>query len=336
MTEPTIIRTSDRMYFKRCRELWNFTSKIRENWEPVQRYPAFDFGTAIHAGLQAYYEPSTWGQKALMRTNAMDAFYASLSTLHQLVKMGDLEFEVRFDDEYEMGHRMLDYYFLWAPKVDNFVPLYVEIEFEVPIPGLEGLAVYQGRIDLIVEVFDEEGQSLGYWLIDHKTASQFGDTQWLWLDDQCSSYAWAIREQLGLEVRGVIYNQLRKKPPHPPNMLRSGSFSVNKQQDTTFEVYLRAIRQAGQNPSWYRDFLLYLKKNPKEFCRRTKVKYNERQLQIVGERIRREAIEMINDPVIYPSPSPMNCNGCRFFSPCLQVQEGSEPYMEENYERRNS
>ena len=182
MPDPIIIRTSDRGYYKRCRQLWNFTSKIRENWEPVQRYLAFDFGTAIHAGLQAYYEPKTWGNLDLQRSNAREAFRASFTELQQKVKVGDLEFELRFDEQIQLGLGMLEFYFTWAPSRDkNWRPVFVEVEFEVPILGLEGLAVYQGRIDLVVEVFDDDGNSLGYYIVDHKTAKQFGETSWLWL-----------------------------------------------------------------------------------------------------------------------------------------------------------
>jgi len=671
MSEPIVIRTSDRGMFKRCRTMWDFTSKIRQNYEPVQRYHAFDFGTAIHAGLQAYYEPKTWGEKKLMQQNARDAFYASFAELQKLVKIGDIAFELTFKESIDLGLGMLEFYFIWAPKQDvNIKPLYTEIEFEVPIPGLEGLAVYQGRIDLIVEVYDDDGNFLGYYIVDHKaqpldelvltpwgwrrmgdiqvgamvvgsngkptavtgifpqgtlpcyvvtlsdgaqvrcsgdhlwetakgvvttmqlvcrdpktkwgytsgsvitpvapiefedqelpvhpyilglwlaegrfdnsmvvisnklgdtiklaeqylptahhfkknstknhnwtltgpkkihnfapetnlvrqglrqlgfdkntssitkfipqvylqgsveqrllllqglmdgdgtvpdrtyarftsmspqlhegvralvhslggvarptswtpapngkpsgrqnfrflngmnpfqlvykrdayahaetlvrevisieeveptemqcisveafdglyvttdyvlthnTAKQFGQIMWLNLDDQCSSYAWAIKQMLGLDVRGVIYNQLRKSPPHPPKQLKNGGFSVAKNQDTSFEVYLRTLREHNIDPHYYREFLLFLKRNPKEYARRTTVMYNDDMMQVVQNRIYLEAQEMMNpDLRIYPSPSPMNCNGCRFFGPCLQTQEGREPFMD-MYEKR--
>ena len=57
MPDKLIVRTSDRGTFRRCRELWNFTSKIRENWEYVPGVEALDFGTAIHAALEVYYDP---------------------------------------------------------------------------------------------------------------------------------------------------------------------------------------------------------------------------------------------------------------------------------------
>jgi hypothetical protein len=332
---PVVIRTSDRGYFKRCRQLWDFTSKIRQNYEPIQRYPAFDFGTAIHAGLQAYYEPSTWGDLKVQQANALEAFHKTYADLGIKIRLGALEFEETFDEEVALGIRMLEYYFTWAPERDkNFKPIFVEIEFEVSIPGLD--LPYQGRIDLIVEVFDDEGNSLGYWIVDHKTAKAFQDTAWLWLDDQCSSYAWAMKQQLGLDIRGVMFNQLKKKPPDPPRELKNGGFSVNKQQDTTFELFRQTLIDAGINPRAYREFLLFLKQNPKEFCRRVEIRFSPRQMQVIEKRIIQEAREMSNPDVeIFPTPSPMNCNGCRFFGPCLQVNEGGIPSMD-NYEKRSA
>jgi hypothetical protein len=329
-SSPVVIRTSDRNYFKRCRQLWDLTSKIRQNWEPIQRYPAFDFGTAIHEGLRAYYEPATWGDLKLMRQNAREAFASTYEKLFAKVTIGDVQFEMDITETIDVGNRMLEYYFLYAKKNDEgWTPKFVEIEFEVPIPGLPN-CVYQGRIDLIVE--DE----YGYWIVDHKTAKQFRGTGWLSLDDQCGSYAWAIREMLGLNVRGVIFNELRKSPPHKPNVLKSGMLSVNKQQDTTFDVFLRTCRELDHDPRWYIDYLRHLKYNEKEFIRRTRTTYRPESLEIVQQRIQKEATEMSNPNVsIYPSPSSMNCDGCRFFGPCLQIQDGMEPSMD-MYERRSA
>lgn len=324
-----IIRTSDRGIFKRCRQQWDFTSKIRQNLEPIQRYMPFDFGTAFHAGMQAYYEPETWGDYDLMKRNAMAAFRLSITELRGKAQLLDLELEDEYEEATKTGIAMLEYYFLWAPSRDKFKPVYVEIEFEVEIPGLPGVK-YQGRIDLIIE--DE----FGYWIVDHKTAAQFAsDMSWLYLDDQCSSYAWALQKMLGLEIRGVIYNEVRKSPPKPPNPLQRGGYSRNKQQDTTFEMYLATLRKAGIDPRLYRNFLLYLKQNPKEFVRRKRIEYAPEFLVIVEDRIRKEAIEMLRpDVAIYPTPSKFNCNGCRFFGPCLQTQEGRPPFLD-LYERRS-
>lgn len=281
--------------------------------------------------MEAYYFPTSWGYRSLQEHNARHAFQMTYKDLQSKVRVGDLEFEFTFDEALELGLGMLEYYFTWAPKHDNFRPIMTEIEFEVPIPGLEGQAVYRGRIDLIVEVFDDDSNSQGYYIVDHKTAKQFGEALWLYLDDQCGSYAWAISKMLGLEIKGVLYNQLRKKPPDPPKTLKSGMLSVNKQQDTTFELFLKKCRELDQNPNWYREYLRFLKHNPKEFCRRVTTRFTPEALEIVEKRIVMEAREMIKkDIAIYPTPSPMNCNGCRFIGPCMQLQGGMQPSMD-NY-----
>jgi len=285
----------------------------------------------MHAALQAYYNPETWGTESLQRYNAKQAFLMSIKEIGTKVKIGALEFEERFDEQKELGLGMLEHYFLWAPTRDKFKPIYVEIEFEVPIPGLEGV-VYQGRIDLIVE--DE----FGYWIIDHKTTAQLAQTEWLALDDQCSSYAWAAKQMLGLDIRGIVYNELRKKAPRKPSVLRSGALSVNKNQDTTYEVYLATLRDKGYKEKSYAPILQYLKDNPKEFVRRTKVTYGPRVLPLVEKRIRTEAVNMLGDPDIYPTPSRFNCNGCQFFAPCLALHEGYDPQtiLDEQYEKRTN
>jgi hypothetical protein len=283
----------------------------------------------MHKALEAYYQPLTWGDQGLMEENTRQAFLNAIKEVGIKVRVGPLEFEERWNELRQLGLDMLDFYFAYAPNHDAFTPTHVEIEFEVPIPGMSGV-VYQGRIDLIAE--DE----YGYWLVDHKTTAQFGDVEWLALDDQCSSYAWAIWIQLGLQVRGVIYNELRKKAPKKPKVLRDGTLSMNKMQDTTYETYLQAIREGGYKESAYQGMLDYLKMNQKQFVRRTKVIFRPETLAVVERRIQLEAREMLSNPSIYPTPSRMNCNGCSFFAPCLALHEGRDPeaILDENYERR--
>jgi hypothetical protein len=237
-----------------------------------------------------------------------------------------LEFEERFEELKALGLGMLDYYFLWAPEHDDFKPVRVEVEFEIPM----GKFVYQGRVDMLAE------DKYGYWIVDHKTAIQLGDVEWLVLDDQCSSYAWALQKMLGLEIRGVIYNELRKKVPRKPQVLRNGELSRNKNQDTSYETYLAAIKEGGYRTKGYADILQYLKDNPKQFVRRTRVNYQPGALDLVEWRIRAEAREMLNDPAIYPTPSRFNCQGCSFFGPCLARHEGrdEQSILDELFEKR--
>lgn len=341
-----IIRTSDRSTFRDCRQEWDWSSKIRQNLEPSERYAPFEDGTSWHNTLETYYDPTTW--HLVGNPNTVEAvFHSARETLldthtkqiAQAISLnGDQELPLERMEEYsdrlKMLQGMLEHYFVWAPTVDNFKPIKIEIEFEVPIYiyddgftdgtpyNIDGdEVVYQGRLDGIVQ--DPQGR---YWILEHKTASQLGRTEWLELDAQCGSYAWAIQKQLGVKVAGIIYSQALKAAPKPPTMLvtkRQGrAFSVNKQQRTTYDLFKTELEKHGEPVQNYSEFLNYLRDQGNPFFRRIEVYRNAASLNYMGETIFMEAREMLNDPVIYPSPGMFNCNFCRFREPCIAKQNG--------------
>src|SRR6516225_8512509 len=122
--EPQVIRTSDRSLFKACRQRWEWGSRTRRNLEPVQGSTALDFGTAIHAGLEAYYQPKTWGYHTQMQANALQGFLDSIRSTRC-----DAE---DYEELKALGLGMLDNYFAWAPANDTWKPVMVEQEFEIP------------------------------------------------------------------------------------------------------------------------------------------------------------------------------------------------------------
>lgn len=340
MVRP-IIRTSDRGTFKKCREQWNFSSKLRMNLESNKEARALAFGTAIHAGLEVYYKPETWHLDTEMKVQlAKSAFLACWD------KQKPDDETTEWAEDAELGWDMLDNYateyeFEWK----HFTPVKVEIEFEVPItvpdeanhPGSifaiagDALVVqpthydtpapvmYQGRIDAIWQ--DTDGKM---WLVDHKTAKKFDSTDWLALDEQCGSYMWAIQQMLGIKISGVIYNELRKDAPHLPKLLKNGSLSKDKNQNTTGVIYRKAIADYGLDPLQYAEILEHLDAQGNKFFRRTIVMRSQRELEIQGERIYYEAIDMLDNPTIYPSPNKFTCSFCDFFSACVSKQEGSD------------
>jgi hypothetical protein len=359
------IRTTDRMNFKRCRQSWDFGSKLRQNYEPLRMPKALDFGTAFHKALEVYYSPLTWGDENFqVRVELSKQAFRNAINEHrtrQLKITGDteliFELEQDFQERLDLGLGMLENYYYYSKYNDNFKPIAVELDFEVPISipegyrshlanrfhefnfdGMENIlqhnrepVVYQGRIDLLVE--DEKGR---YIIVDHKTASQFGDLTWLALDEQCTSYGWALQHVLGLEVSGIMYNQVRKKSPVKPTVLKNGTLSQAKNADTTAELFISTAQDLNHDLNMYSDYIAYLESNPKEFIRRTFVRRTEEEYKQQSIRIFLEALEMIQSPLIYPNPSSMNCNGCMFFAPCSAKQSGGdvEFLLKEMYRKR--
>lgn len=345
-----IIRTSDRNTFRKCRRQWDFTSKIRQNYEPTRMDKNLAFGIAVHAGLEVYYDPTFYSQPVHVRVARAKLRFGE--ELHEHFWSDDLSEEDRteYAELEELGDGMLYHYGKWASGVDHFKPIMVEYEFEVPVtvpqkytsmwltdePYQRGFdvndtsgyphlyyqakpVVYQGRIDLMVE--DEAGE---LWLWDHKTASRFDDTTWLDLDTQVSSYAWAMQQIIGKPIAGIVYNELRKTAPSEPRVLKSGKLSKDKSQGTTYDLYVKAIEQGGHDPADYQDILHYLLHSGDDYFRRTQLHRTQIELAHQEELIFLEAMDMLGEPAIYPNPSRFNCNYCSFRAPCLVTSEGGD------------
>lgn len=358
-----VIRTSDRKRFKECRLAWDLGSKIRQNLEPKAVRTPLDFGTEIHAGLEAWYDPKLWHGDPLTRSALMHiAFKKSLKAhRRQYEKDGVLTDEVLEDlkERTTLGPQMLDHYVLWSKSRDkDLTPVYTEVEFEVPIErdydialpkgfcdinrgllhkryfiGVEehwAPVVYQGRIDLIMQ--DKDGY---YWIVDHKTVGPRGwaeeSTDFLDRDEQCKSYAWAAKKMLNLNVKGVIYNQLYKGVAEPPQRLKTTrkglSFSTSRSQDTNFELALETFKtkdRAAFKAGWYDPYLTWLKQEGRQYVRRHTVTYGPETLEVLGTQICQEAIDMLSDPYIYPNPNKWNCRWCDFRVPCLAHLDGRD------------
>ena len=352
-----IVRTSDRLQWKKCRRSHHFGSIMHRNLVPVRTAKPLEFGTDWHEGMACLYDPDTWALVRNLKTRgpileSVRQVFINANNTHMKKNAdeatGYIDQEVRDDyvEREALGLGMLDGYFSWQIDIDNFTPTHIEVDFEVPIiddAGNEMLCMchgwpvmYQGRLDGIVQ------DSFGwYWILEHKTAAQLADTQHLQLDEQTGSYAWAVQQMLGIRVQGVIYNEAVKKVAHPPLELMSTrqgrNFSVNKQQDTTYELALTTLTKAGEDLDLYDDFLTYLKLQGNKFYRRTQVHRNIHELQDQGRRIYWEAREMLDPGTVpYPNPSRFNCMMCSFRQPCIAMNDGSdyEFLLEEDYRIR--
>lgn len=282
----------------------------------------------------------------------------------------DPEVEQDYAERIELGVGMLRYHWNnVSPKLDaHLKPIRVEIEFEVPILGpngeqlwckchncwklwvnshtkedfsqdfdfnaWRGLPVtYGGRIDCLME--DEYGR---LWIVDWKTAARLSgqesqDTpdEFIQLDDQITSYCWALWV-LGIPIAGFIHHEVKKAfpiEPEPNKTKRKGCwYSVNKMQDTSYDLYLQTISvndPSGLASGAYDEYLDYLKEFGPRYYSRKQVARNETELRNAGHMIFLEAQEMIRpDLPIYPSPGRFACSFCAFRQPCIATNQGED------------
>lgn len=288
--------TTERQQFRRCRRAWKWGGKSQGNLEPRGKAPALDFGSALHEALAAYH---------LNGDNPVAIFLHSEAA----AKLSE--------DMRELGIGMLEHYKAWNATQEPLEFLVAEYPFEVQLPGTDH--IYSGIVDGVAK--DVRGN---IWLVEHKGYSQLASLQRLMLDDQVTSYMWAIKETLGIPLAGVLYNQLKKKLPVVPRILKNGGLSAIT-QDMTYDSVLGSIRANGLNPDDYTDLLLGLYRRSNPFFKRDFLTRNATSLANIQERITMEASEMSNpDLPIYPNIG-FECDRCPFFNPCLALEDGADP-----------
>jgi len=276
-----MLRTSERVLFKRCR--WAWARRHIDGYQPRTSKPALEFGTLVHDSLAAYYLPG-------LKRGPHPA-----ETFQQLYIDHEVEFQVRVDDEkwenaQELGVAMMEHYIEEYGKDRKIEIIAPEMPFKFKLLDAGGAPFYYvGRFDALA--YDlEKGE---YFLFEHKTAGSISLTH-LPLDEQAGSYwvfapAWIkklIREglienkhhDLGLDM--ILYNFLRKAKPDPRPTNAEGLYlnlngTISKKQPPKYfdrvPVYrdiedrravLKRIRQEQWEHRMVREGKLPIYKNP--------------------------------------------------------------------------
>ena len=332
-----IIRTSDRINFKRCRRKWGWSSHLKQNLGPKEAVSPLWFGTGIHYALEDFHSHNKYGHPAA----AFEAYcFAAYKNRHKESVPAD------YIDLKALGMFMMDYYELWLkdrsplrtfwyrdqPQVEVKVLLKIPFNPKELYPDSPYDEVYYSlTIDRVVE--DEDDGDL--WLIDYKSAKRM-ETKHFAIDPQISAYYWAGHHIYpGRKIKGFIYQQHRKDVPEKPRMLASGKLSVAKQQLTTHRAYReQMLNLFGKNtqrwPQENMEFLNYLAgeetQDYDEYIRRDRIYKNEYNHESEGAKILLELEDMLNPNLaLYPNPT-RECvqYTCPFLNPCMSIDDDAD------------
>lgn len=274
----------------------------------------------------------------------------------------------KFEEMFELGIGMMDFYKEYAEEHDDFTVLMLEHDFSVPVWDYENKCILKridvredspnygkelevharGRQDAII--LRHGAERLG--IMDHKTAISIGEDYFAKLetDEQCTNYLYAAQVEAnyydlphkGKAFEEVLYNVLRKAYPKPPTVLNNGFFSIDREKESTtypmlkswIEKNLPGVGEAALNEKQLA-YLEYLKDvGYEQFIIRRPVRRNQHQLHSAGERLYLESMDMLSDPLIYPNiTDSFACLHCQFRPPCLAKEDGSdwEMLIRENY-----
>ena len=330
--KPIIIRTSDRMLFKRCRRKWHFQSAVKLNLEPIQRAPYFWLGTGGHFALEDFYGYNYYG-------HPVEAFRAYVEAQRKGARDSLPD---DWKEQAEIGEGILDYYMTWLLGRDPFQTFWyngepqVEVRIRVPLPieGPDGREVfYDATLDRVVEIDGE------LWVLDYKFYAQFRPTN-LDLDEQITSYLWLASLLYGRPVVGFILMQFKKEIPKMPRVLQSGKISTDKNQHTTHRLYKEMLEaqygEVSQAPNLNIECLNHLASIESEdrdrFIKRERSRRSQEQLESLGTRVLAETEDMMNPNIfLYPNFTRDCSWDCPFNDVCLMIErdEDWETYLEE-------
>ena len=327
-----VIRTTDRITYRRCRRRWGWSSHLRGNLGSREGQSPLWMGSGFHFALEDFHGANHFGHP----TKAFDE-YVLATRRHD-----ERGLPPSWQEDWELANGMLayyaDYWLKTRPALKTFVyngiPQ-VEVNFRVEVPFDKRLlqewgydkCIYSGTIDRVI--IDEHGQ---LWIVEYKTAKAI-QTLHLANDSQVSSYCWAGQYLYGRPIVGVIYQQHRKDLPKQPKILANGRLSTDKKQLVTYaSVKQQVINLYGSvqaAPGEYVDLLNYLinEETPykDKFITRSYIQRNEHQCQAEGVKILMEAEEMLNpNTPLYPNPDRTCQFMCPFNGPCVSLDDGSD------------
>lgn len=324
-----VIRTTDRMVFRRCRRRWGWSSHLRGNLGSREGQSPLWLGTGFHFALEDFHGKNFFGKPSA----AFKEYVKATRRFDEKALPGS------WQEDADLAIGMLDYYSdTWLSNrspLETFVwkgQPQVEVNFRIELPWERGKygydrVQYSGTLDRVI--IDENGL---LWIVEYKTAKSI-QTLHLANDSQVSSYCWAGMHLYDRPVAGVIYQQHRKDLPKDPKILGSGRLSTDKRQLITAaslrQSLIRAYGAVTRAPMDYIDFLNYLIKDEApmgdKFILRTKIQRNQHQCEAEGVKILMEADEMLNPELaLYPNPDRTCQFMCPFNGSCVSLDDGGD------------
>jgi len=196
----------------------------------------------------------------------------------------------------------------------------------------------RGRMDKIIR----ENNTGRHGILDHKTTSKLDDDYFrhLELDEQATTYMWAGQREADMydleykKLDFIVFEGLYKAYPRAPKILKNGMPSLAKtdpENATTaakFEATIKLLNLQiifDNDPKMQAFYAWLLEQGDKRFIDRKPTWRNDIQRRNAGIRLYWEAVDMLSDPKLYPSPKKeYGCLNCQFRAPCIAAETGAD------------
>src|SRR6266487_266172 len=235
-----IVTATERMNWKRCRRMWQYSSANGMYLEPVMPRDYFSLGTMIHTALAEWTANPDGDPDTIYCTIAAEVVEGIKFSYMETVGafMSDEELGDTYD-AVELGRAMMQSYVRrWErPLPEGFRLVSNEQKCIIPIPYTD----HSFEIKLDALVADPKDR---IYIVERKTYSREPRPIDLDMNEQFTSYIWGA-SQLGIgEVVGLLYDGLLKRKPNPKTPLEKyfyrDTITRNKHQLNEFLLYMRS------------------------------------------------------------------------------------------------
>jgi hypothetical protein len=308
--DQTLIRTSERLAFRRCpqRWWWAFRMGLKGKGKPAD---ALWFGTGAHISLAEWY-----GEGFDRGAEPDRTFEHWVGDELRYIKANLTERDRDWFDEpvyieaKELGREVFRAYLREYGEDPDLEILAIEQPFEVDLEDAMGeyIATFAGTFDG-VELDHTDGL---IYLIENKTAASIR-TAHLAMDDQAGGYFAAATVVLRAQgilsakeaISGIMYNFLRKAKPDPRPRNEAGAYlnmdgRVSKRQPP---------------PGFHRE---WVDRSPREV--RTQLQRIADEVEIMNK--------MVSGEIKVTKSITFTCPSCPFFTMCQLHERGGRAWEE--------
>jgi hypothetical protein len=322
-----------------CQAQWDFRYGDRlagSSLKPKAIAPGLSNGRAWGAAVAAYH--ANVGDLALEQHAPIEALEESLKG--DIQRMLDFGLYV-FGDYAERANKIEEVFEHYRATTEPLPVEALEREILVPLPSRTGVRPSSRyRLQAFVDAVhvDDSGHE---WLVEYKFRGKLHPLELLERSRQIRWYAWAAREALDLNPRGVIVDQRLNEPPKPAlivNARRKGegidgkTVSHKKDQLTTAGLYEEACWTFGAEPE--PDTLAALE--GRTWQTRHTIMFRRGELEEAGEELVSAArdIHELDAGIKYPirNAKTTNCNYCDFRRICADPMHSLE--VDATFERK--
>lgn len=322
---PFVLRTSDRLLFRRCRRLWGWMSHLRQGRVLRESADYLWFGTGIHYALEDFHGLNLYGNPAL-------AFLAYVEAGARAKIL-----PATWQEHQEMGLALMAYYAEeWLRSRPGLETYEVDGKPQVEVNGAIDLGartpdgrriLYGFTMDRII--VDEYGR---LWIVEYKTAKVVRLFHFD-VDEQITSYCWCAWKLYNRPIAGVVYQQFVKKTPTLPKILSSGKVSTDTRQSTSAALYAKMLTDMygtlelapNENIRALNKFRSLEDEDKDKFIVRHRIERNQRQIESFEEKVRMELEEITNPNLpLYPNPTKDCEYMCPMQAACVAMDDGSD------------